>query len=106
MPIQRVVLDVRDSVFQNRLVMIVEPKQRICRSSSFVLLLKVRLFLWVRPVVGLQSQNRVIQEILILKLSKGRLLTFLRGRPLPLPLVGGARTSPSGPFECFYFICV
>ena len=40
------------------------------------------------------------------KIARRFLLTFLRGRPLPLPLVGGARISPSGPLECFCLICV
>lgn len=33
-------------------------------------------------------------------------LTFFRGRPRPRPEVGGARCSPSGPWECFCLVCV
>ena len=38
------------------------------------------------------------------KIISRRNLTFLRGLPLPRPLVGGVRISPSGPFACFCFI--
>ena len=100
--------------------MVVEPKQRVRRPTLLVILLEVGLLLRVCSVVWLRANKKydqvsTVQVSIVESLhgavgreSRGcfRLLTFFRGLPRPRPLVGGARTSPSGPLECFYLMCV
>jgi hypothetical protein len=69
----------------------VEPEQGIGGASLALRLIKILLALRIRPLVGLQT-NKIRYP-----------LTFLRGLPRPRPLVGGARSSPPGPRECFCF---
>jgi hypothetical protein len=71
----------------------VKMSQRVQRSTLSFLRLEILISLWVSSLVRLH---------IYLELSIR--LTFLRGLPLPRPLVGGVRISPSGPLACFCFI--
>ena len=102
-------------------MVLVEPKQRVGGASLFIFLLEVDVLLRIRSMIWLQNKSYISITTKMVKVVSFKLhaeatyncklavifaLTFLRGLPLPRPLVGGALVSPSGPLECFYLMWV
>lgn len=78
---------------QNYFIEHFEPAKGIDRSASS--------FLRVEKFIALR-----ISSLVDLNTVKSQFHTFFRGLPRPRPDVGGARSSPSGPVECFYLVWV
>lgn len=79
---------------QNQFVEFLEEHYGVHWATSPLLGIKVLVGFWVCPLISLNKKINIHNQV----------LTFLRGLPRPLPEVGGARYSPSGPVECFCLV--
>ena len=91
--VQGIVFDPLVLCLKQGIEKIVEPQQGVHRHRPSLTLRLIEVFFTFRV-----SSLIRLQPVEIM-----RVLTFLRGRPRPRPLVGGARVSPPGPVECFIF---
>jgi hypothetical protein len=79
---------------QNQFVEFLEEHYWVDWAASPLLGVEVLVGFRICPLISLN--NKII--------IPNNELTFLRGLPRPLPEVGGARCSPSGPVECFCLV--
>ena len=91
--VQGIVFDPLVLCLKQGIEKIVEPQQGVHRHRPSLTLRLIEVFFTFRVSSLIRLQPIEIR----------RVLTFLRGRPRPRPLVGGARVSPPGPVECFIF---